>query len=44
MRRASGRYRKRQGDAGGIRGFISVLMLYREYLPEDIEAAVEHAS
>lgn len=37
------RFRERQGDTAGIKDFISVLMLYREYLPEDIEAAVELA-
>lgn len=32
-----------QGQSGGIKDFISVLMLYREYKANDVEAAVELA-
>lgn len=37
------RFKERQGDTAGIKDFISVLMLYRDYPPEDIEAVVELA-
>ena len=37
------RFKERQGDTAGIKDFISVLMLYRDYAPEDIEAVVELA-
>ena len=37
------RFRQKQGDTPGIKDFISVLMLYRDYPPEDIEAVVELA-
>lgn len=37
------RFRERQGDTTGIKDFITVLMLYRDYPPEDIEAVVELA-
>ncbi len=37
------RFRERQGDTAGIKDFISVLMLYRDYPPEDVEAVVELA-
>jgi len=37
------RFRQKQGDTSGIKDFIGVLMLYRDYPPEDIEAVVELA-
>jgi transposase len=37
------RFKERQGETSGIKDFISVLMLYRDYPPEDIEAVVELA-
>ncbi len=37
------RFKERQGDTGGIKDFISVLMLYRDYPAEDIEVVVELA-
>ena len=37
------RFKERQGDTAGIKDFISVLMLYRDHHPEDIEAVVELA-
>ncbi len=37
------RLRQAQGDTGGTKDFISVLMLYRTFQPEEIEAAVELA-
>ena len=36
-------FRQRQGDTAGVKDFISMLMLYRDYPPEDIEAVVELA-
>jgi hypothetical protein len=32
-----------QGETRGIKDFISVLMLYKEHTPGDVEAAVELA-
>jgi hypothetical protein len=37
------RFKERQGATSGIKDFISVLMLYRDYAPQDIEAVVERA-
>ena len=37
------RFKERQGDTAGIKDFITVLMLYRDYPPEDVEAVVELA-
>lgn len=37
------RFKERQGDTTGIKDFITVLMLYRDYSPQDIEAVVERA-
>ncbi len=37
------RLREAQGDTGGTKDFISVLMLYRTFQPGEIEAAVELA-
>jgi len=37
------RFKERQGETSGIKDFIGVLMLYRDYQPEDIEAVVELA-
>jgi transposase len=37
------RFKEKQGETSGIKDFISVLMLYRDYPPEDIEAVVELA-
>ncbi len=36
-------FREKQGETAGIKDFISVLMLYRDYSPEEIEAVVELA-
>lgn len=37
------RFKERQGETSGIKDFISVLMLYRDYPPEEIEEVVELA-
>lgn len=37
------KFKERQGDTPGIKDFISVLVLYRDYPPEEIEAVVELA-
>jgi len=37
------RFQQSQGRTKGIKDFISVLMLYREHLPDEVEAAVEKA-
>ena len=37
------KFKERHGETPGIKDFISVLMLYRDYPPEDIEAVVELA-
>ncbi len=36
-------FKERQGDTSGIKDFIGVLMLYKDYPPDDIEAVVELA-
>ena len=38
-----GRFKEKQGETAGIKDFISVLMLYRDYPPEEIEAVCELA-
>lgn len=43
LERLLARFKERQGDTPGIKDFISVLMLYRDHPPEDIEAVVELA-
>lgn len=43
LERLLARFRERQGETSGIKDFISVLMLYRDYPPGDIEAVVELA-
>jgi hypothetical protein len=37
------RFKERQGETVGIKDFISVLMLYRDYPPEEIETVVQRA-
>lgn len=37
------RFKERQGETSGIKDFISVLMLYKDYPPEEIQAVVELA-
>ena len=37
------RFRNRQGNTNGIKDFISVLMLYKQFTARDIEAAVNLA-
>jgi transposase len=37
------RFKESQGETAGIKDFISVLLLYREFTPAEIEAAVELA-
>ncbi len=38
-----GQFRQKQGENNGIKDFISVLMLYREYPKGDVDAAIELA-
>ena len=37
------RFQQSQGNTKGIKDFISVLMLYRHYRPDEVEAAVDKA-
>lgn len=37
------RFQQVQRETGGIKDFINVLMLYRDYKPEEVEAAIELA-
>jgi len=43
LERLLARFKEKQGETSGIKDFIGVLMLYRDYPPEDIEAVVELA-
>jgi len=43
LERLLAKFREKQGETSGIKDFIGILMLYRDYPPEDIEAAVELA-
>ena len=43
LERLLARFKERQGETSGIKDFISVLMFYRDYPAEEIEAVVELA-
>jgi transposase len=40
LERLLSRFKENQGETKGIKDFISVLMLYRQYNPQEVEAAV----